>query len=95
MHTNTFCKYRKKLLASPRVHLVSCYSESCLIMPRMYPESLLDRTLVLPCPLCGTDISFWVCNFALTYHWFDHKINLDSRVMIAIDIVCKNSRIFS
>ena len=23
MHTNTFCKYRKKLLASPRVHLVS------------------------------------------------------------------------
>ena len=23
MHTNTFCKYRKKLLASPRVHLVA------------------------------------------------------------------------
>ena len=23
MHTNTFCKYRKKLLASPRVHLVT------------------------------------------------------------------------
>ena len=23
MHTNTFCKYRKKLLASPRVHLVN------------------------------------------------------------------------
>ena len=22
MHTNTFCKYRKKLRASPRVHLV-------------------------------------------------------------------------
>ena len=22
MHTNTFCKYRKKLLASPHVHLV-------------------------------------------------------------------------
>ena len=22
IHTNTFCKYRKKLLASPRVHLV-------------------------------------------------------------------------
>ena len=22
MHTNTFCKYSKKLLASPRVHLV-------------------------------------------------------------------------
>ena len=22
MHANTFCKYRKKLLASPRVHLV-------------------------------------------------------------------------
>ena len=22
MHTNTFCQYRKKLLASPRVHLV-------------------------------------------------------------------------
>ena len=22
MHTNTFCEYRKKLLASPRVHLV-------------------------------------------------------------------------
>ena len=25
MHTNTFCKYRKKLLASPRVHLVSSF----------------------------------------------------------------------
>ena len=23
VHTNTFCKYRKKLRASPRVHLVS------------------------------------------------------------------------
>ena len=28
MHTNTFCKYRKKLLASPRVHLVSLALES-------------------------------------------------------------------
>ena len=30
MHTNTFCKYRKKLLTSPRVHLVSsffCYEK--------------------------------------------------------------------
>ena len=26
MHTNTFCKYRKKLLASPRVHLVLKYT---------------------------------------------------------------------
>ena len=25
MHTNTFRKYRKKLLASPRVHLVSSF----------------------------------------------------------------------
>ena len=25
MHTNTFCQYRKKLLASPRVHLVSSF----------------------------------------------------------------------
>ena len=25
MRTNTFCKYRKKLLASPRVHLVSSF----------------------------------------------------------------------
>ena len=25
MHTYTFCKYRKKLLASPRVHLVSSF----------------------------------------------------------------------
>ena len=25
MHTNTSCKYRKKLLASPRVHLVFIY----------------------------------------------------------------------
>ena len=25
MHTHTFCKYRKKLLASPRVHLVSSF----------------------------------------------------------------------
>ena len=25
VHTNTFCKYRKKLRASPRVHLVSSF----------------------------------------------------------------------
>ena len=25
MYANTFCKYRKKLLASPRVHLVSSF----------------------------------------------------------------------
>ena len=25
VHTNTFCEYRKKLLASPRVHLVSSF----------------------------------------------------------------------
>ena len=25
MHTNTFCEYRKKLRASPRVHLVSSF----------------------------------------------------------------------
>ena len=35
MHTNTFCKYRKKLLASPRVHLVSiffCYKKKYLML---------------------------------------------------------------
>ena len=32
MHTNTFCKYRKKLLASPRVHLVLCRITSKLYM---------------------------------------------------------------
>ena len=34
MHANTFCKYRKKLLASPRVHLVSsffCYEKNYLM----------------------------------------------------------------
>ena len=41
MHTNTFCKYRKKLLASPRVHLV------------LYIESLegVDRRFVQVCRL--------------------------------------------
>ena len=39
MHTNTFCKYRKKLLASPRVHLV------------LFIESLLRFWLTFPtCP---------------------------------------------
>ena len=39
MCTNTFCKYRKKLLASPRVHLV------------LYIESLLRFRLTFPtCP---------------------------------------------
>ena len=33
MHTNTFCKYRKKLLASPRVHLV-LYIELLLRYPQ-------------------------------------------------------------
>ena len=35
MHTNTVCKYRKKLLASPRVHLV-LYIELLL----MYPQTI-------------------------------------------------------
>ena len=35
MHTNTFCKYKKKLLASPRVHLV-LYIELLL----MYPQTI-------------------------------------------------------
>ena len=30
MHTHTFCNYRKKLLASPRVHLVMLYIELLL-----------------------------------------------------------------
>ena len=33
MHTHTFCKYRKKLLASPRVHLV-LYIELLLRYPQ-------------------------------------------------------------
>ena len=33
VHTNTFCKYRKKLRASPRVHLV-LYIESLLRYPQ-------------------------------------------------------------
>ena len=33
MHTHTFCKYRKKLLASPRVHLV-LYIESLMRYPQ-------------------------------------------------------------
>ena len=33
MHTNMFCKYRKKLLASPRVHLV-LYIELLLRYPQ-------------------------------------------------------------
>ena len=38
MHTNTFCKYRKKLLASPRVHLVyvTVNISSCYLR---YPDS--------------------------------------------------------
>ena len=42
MHTNTFCKYRKKLLASPRVHLV-LYIEllsSFLLTFRTCPSSV-------------------------------------------------------
>ena len=33
VHTNTFCEYRKKLLASPRVHLV-LYIELLLRYPQ-------------------------------------------------------------
>ena len=42
MYTNTFCKYRKKLLASPRVHLV-LYIELLLRYPhtiRTCPSSV-------------------------------------------------------
>ena len=35
--TNTFCKYRKKLLASPRVHLVNNHDENC------YPVNKFDK----------------------------------------------------
>ena len=50
MHTNTFCKYRKKLLASPRVHLVSsfflkkttlcCHSRCLSVRPSVHPSSV-------------------------------------------------------
>ena len=39
MHTHTFCKYRKKLLASPRVHLV----EYAVIMCRNKAAKMLLR----------------------------------------------------
>ena len=37
MHTNTFCKYRKKLLASPRVHLVHGYKPPDMIKTTIVP----------------------------------------------------------
>ena len=40
MHTNTFCTYRKKLLASPRVHLV-LYIESLKISTDLLYKSVV------------------------------------------------------
>ena len=39
MHTNTFCKHRKKLLASPRVHLVSSFLLYIELLLR-YPQTI-------------------------------------------------------
>ena len=41
MHTNTFCKYRKKLLASPRVHLVHFPTERR--MQRILKKCIMDE----------------------------------------------------
>ena len=53
MHTNTFCKYRKKLLASPRVQLVLyennnivLYLNACYRVGDMLPVEHYE-TLVL------------------------------------------------
>ena len=40
MHTNTFCKYRKKLLASPRVHLVSSKIDFITALDRYFAANL-------------------------------------------------------
>ena len=40
MHTNTFCEYRKKLRASPRVHLVNVSdAEMFAVMVDQYSSS--------------------------------------------------------
>ena len=46
MHTNTFCKYRKKLLASPRVHLV-LYIESLKISTNLLYKSASSVEITL------------------------------------------------
>ena len=46
MHTDTFCKYRKKLLASPRVHLV-LYIESLKRFRQTFCTSLSSVEITL------------------------------------------------
>ena len=70
MHTNTFCKYRKKLLASPRVHLV-LYIELLLRYPqtiRTCPSSVeitLERVYTISTMLnvlkFGQNINIGLC----------------------------------
>ena len=65
VHTNTFCKYRKKLRASPRVHLVT---------PSVYrvyieigiSETLVVHTLYMDVPL---GVSLYLTEINAPCHW--------------------------
>ena len=70
MHTNTFCKYRKKLLASPRVHLV------------LYIESLKISTDFLYKFLSSVEITL-ERNYTIStrLNVFKFSLEIDTRVM--------------
>ena len=95
MHTNTFCKYRKKLLASPRVHLV-LYIELLLRYPqtiRTCPSSVeitLERVYTISTMLnvlkFGQNI-----NIGVMHVWkkFGFEIQITSCKFMQFTIICK------
>ena len=95
MHTNTFCKYRKKLLASPRVHLV-LYIELLLRYPqtiRTCPSSverILERGYTIYTMLnvlkFGLNINIGVIDVRKK---FGFEIRITSCKFIQFTIICK------
>ena len=65
MHTNTFCKYRKKLLASPRVHLVLDASKA---FDKIHHYTLIRKLLDRKTPIMLVRILlFWHTLTIFTY----------------------------
>ena len=95
MHTITFCKYRKKLLASPRVHLV-LYIELLSRFRQTFSTSLssVEINLELSYMISTTPIVFkfslyidiWVMHVRKK---FGFEIRIASYKFMQFTVICK------
>ena len=80
MHTNTFCKYRKKLLASPRVHLVSSFFLFSKKLPIVVVRDVCPSVRPSVCPSVRPSVE--IISFrgnSLSIRPIDLKIGLNVR----------------